>query len=286
MVLIRETSSGKKTKVPSSREKLKDRQANLNNHKEGGFCQVALDSILLNPEQPRKYFDPTSLAELSKSIKQMGVLQPIIIRRDDIGRIFLVAGERRLKAAKMAALTVIPAILTKGNPIEISLIENLQRENLKPIEAAEALNRMLEEYHYTHSQLALLIGKARSTITETLSLSKLPEAVKLECRHADKFPRRLLVEIAKQETPEDMLVLFNNIKENDLRSGEVRKLTRTKRPEKQRNVIAITLEKVSSLHKQLKALNEIDLAATNELEKYELIAELQQLKNAIELILT
>ena len=151
----------------------------------GGVYEIPLGRIQPNPYQPRKYFDETALSELAESIKANGVIQPIVIRQDKDNELYLVAGERRLKAAQLAGLESIPAILTEGNPIEISLIENLQRENLKPVEEAEALEKMIKEFSYTQEQLASVIGKARSTVTEILSLNKLPEPVKDECRRAD-----------------------------------------------------------------------------------------------------
>ena len=135
-----------KTKLAIPKETLEDHPANLNNYQESAFYNVDIELIKPNPHQPRKFFDPDSLAELAQSIKEKGVLQPVIIRKDKTGQIHLVAGERRLRAAKNAGLEKIPAILTSGNPMEISLIENLQRDNLRPIEEAEALGRMMEEY--------------------------------------------------------------------------------------------------------------------------------------------
>ena len=173
----------------------------------GGVYDVPLDRIQPNPYQPRKYFDETAMAELAKSIKQNGVIQPIVLRQGDDNDLFLVAGERRLKAAQLAEMESIPAILTEGNPIEISLIENLQRENLKPVEEAEALEKMIKEFSYTQEQLAHVIGKARSTVTEILSLNRLPDPVKDECRRAD-ISRRVLIEIAKKKTAEEMTALF------------------------------------------------------------------------------
>jgi ParB family transcriptional regulator, chromosome partitioning protein len=275
----RDKLAGKTTKLAAQHEKLEDHPANLNNDEDGGFYQIEIASILPDPNQPRKYFEPESLRELSQSIFQKGVLQPVIIRKDEKGKIFLVAGERRFKAAKMAGLETIPAILTKGNPLEISLIENLQREDLKPVEEAEALHRMIEDHKYTHERLALAIGKARSTITETLSLNRLPEEIKAECRRADNYPRRLLIEVAKQETPEKMLALFQTVKQNELKSADVRKITRPPSDKKDLSPIAVTLGKVSALQKQLGKLN---FAATDETERDQLLSELQQLKKAIE----
>lgn len=282
MPTLKEKLSKTKSKLAVPREKLKDHPANLNDYQEGSFYNVDINLITTNPRQPRKFFNPESLSELSQSIQQKGVLQPVIIRKDDEGKIYLVAGERRYRAAKMAGLEKIPAIITKGNPMEIAIIENLQREDLKPVEEAEALNLMVEEYNYTQEQLALVIGKARTTITETLSLNKLPEQIKEECRRADNFPRRLLVEVAKQKTSEEMIDLFTKIKENNLKSGQVREITRKREKTKQRTPAAIAIEKTAILDN---CLSKLDLNSIEKTEKLELLNNLERLKNSIENII-
>ena len=133
MSTTREKLAKKTSKLAQPREEHEGHPADLNDFQEGAFYQINVDLILPNPDQPRKFFDQERLAELSESIKQKGVLQPIIIRRSEDVQVYLVAGERRWRAAKIAELEKIPAILTKGNPAEIALIENLQRENLSPI---------------------------------------------------------------------------------------------------------------------------------------------------------
>jgi len=282
MPSLRDQLANAKSKLATKKEKLKDHPANFNNHQDGSFYHIDIDLIETDPKQPRKFFNPDSLAELSQSIKQKGVLQPVIIRKDADDKIYLVAGERRYRASKMANLEKIPAILTKGNPMEIAIIENLQRENLKAIEEAEALNQMLIEYNYTQEQLALIIGKARTTITETLSLNKLPEEIKENCRRADNFPRRLLVEIAKQKTEEEKINLFKQVKENGLNSGQVRNITRKRISNKRQTPAAIVLEKTSTLNN---CLAKLDLGSIEETEKFQLIASLEKLKTSIEKII-
>lgn len=279
MPSIREKLAGKTSKLAIPREKIKDHPADPNGFQEGAFCQVEIELISPDLNQPRKYFDPDSLAELSQSIAQRGVLQPVLIRREPTGEIYLVAGERRFRAAKMAGLEKIPAVITRGNPMEIAIIENLQRENLRPVEEAEALGRMVDDYSYTHEQLAFAIGKARSTITETLSLNRLPEEIKEECRRADAWPRRLLVEVAKQQTPKAMLKLFNRIKSASLKSGQVREITRQKPKKGQSAKIAVALGRISDLKK---SLGGIDLAAAKPKEAEKLLSELRDLKKMIE----
>ena len=276
MPSVREKLAQRKSKLTQPQEPIEDHPADVNDYQDGGFFRVDVELVKPNPYQPRKTFDPEKLAELSQSIQKKGVLQPVIIRRDEAGEIYLVAGERRLRAAKMAGLEKIPAILTKGNPAEIALIENLQRENLSPVEESEALARMAEEFEYTQEQIALVVGKARSTITESLSLNRLPESIKEECRRADIYPRRLLVEIAKQETPEEMIALFARVKEGGLKSDQVRAVTRKQRVE--RAPLAITLDKVSALSN---SLSKLDLDPLNQDEKIHLMSVLQELRQTI-----
>jgi ParB family chromosome partitioning protein len=221
MTDIRKKLAGKATKLAQDRPKQDDHPANnVNDCREGSYYHLDIDLILPDPEQPEKYFDPVALAELADSIRQKRLYQPVVVRKDETGRIVLVAGKRRLKAAKMAGLEKIPAVFTQGNPLEISMIENLQRENLKPIEEAEAIGRMMEQHGYTEEKLAFAIGKARHTISEAIKLGRLPETIKDECRRDDKYPWRLLVEIAGQDTPEAMMCLYNRAKQGALKRDE------------------------------------------------------------------
>jgi ParB family chromosome partitioning protein len=271
---IRDKLAGKKSKLSQAAEPLADHPADLNDYPEGSFLRVAVDLVRPNPYQPRQHFDPEKLAELSQSIRRQGVLQPIVVRRDEAGQIFVVAGERRLRAAKMAGLEKIPAIITKGHPAEIALIENLQREDLSPLEEAEALARMAAEFHYTQEQLAALLGKAKSTISEALSLNRLPEAVKDEVRRAELYPRRLLVEIAKQEDPEAMISLFQQIQAQGLKSDAVRQITRPRTITRRRQLLVI-LEKARGLANNLDRLDLSRLPADDRLTLVNTLRSLQ-----------
>jgi ParB family chromosome partitioning protein len=283
MASIRKKLADKKSKLSTSQERLGDHPASLNRFQEGNFYNVEITFIKPDPDQPRKFFDQKSLDELAQSIKQKGVLQPVIIRRDENGAIHLVAGERRLRAAKKAGLNKIPAIFTGGNPREISLIENLQRDNLKPLEEAEALSKMIDEHNYTHEQLALAIGKARSTITETLSLNKLPEEIKKECRRADIYPRRLLVEVAKKKTPGEMVTLFEKIKKSGWKSEEARDQVRKRPQTDSRSQEEIALQKIADL---IRCLKKVDFSNIEEQRRLALAEELENLKRLIEEIFT
>lgn len=276
---IRDKLANKKSKLAGTKEKTKDHPANVSDYDEGSMLSVDIDLITPNPEQPRHYFNPESLAELSQSIKQKGVLQPVIIRKGDDGKVLLIAGERRYRAAKMAGLKKIPAILSKGNPLEIAIIENLQRENLSPIEEAEALARLMKEFKYTQEQLAEVVGKARSTITEILSINRIPDNLRELCRTSD-IPKSHLIEVAKQETPRLMKALLNDIENNDLKTSHLRQKTRPKLsavlPEKA--AVDIALDRINKL---VEAILKIDFDSMNKAEKKKISKALEELNDAL-----
>ena len=146
-----------------------------------GVIQLRLHDIEPNKNQPRQVFDDDALSELSDSIREHGVLQPLIVRPLADGSYQLVAGERRWRASRLAGLSEVPVIiktLTDSEVAVIALIENLQRENLNPIEEAEGISRLIEEYSFTQEQAAEKLGKSRSAVTNTLRLMSLPEKVR------------------------------------------------------------------------------------------------------------
>lgn len=141
-----------------------------------------INEITPNKEQPRKTFDETALEELADSIRQHGVLQPLLVRPLTSGGYQLVAGERRWRASRMAELKEVPVIikeLSDTEAMEIAIIENLQREDLNPIEEAEGLQALIDKCGYTQEQVAVSVGKSRPAITNALRLLKLPEEVRV-----------------------------------------------------------------------------------------------------------
>ena len=145
-----------------------------------GLNEIKISDIQPNPNQPRKHFDETALNELAASIKIHGVIQPIVINEENNGKYMIIAGERRWRAAKIAGLETIPAYIrnfTEKQIKEISIIENLQREDLNPIEAAKAIKQLMEEYKLTQEAVAERIGKSRSVIANTVRLLTLPMEV-------------------------------------------------------------------------------------------------------------
>ncbi|MDA2910990.1 ParB/RepB/Spo0J family partition protein [Nitrospiraceae bacterium AH_259_D15_M11_P09] len=144
--------------------------------------RIPLEQILPNPFQPRKNFSETDISELADSINKNGVLQPILVRRKGDGRYELIAGERRLRAAKLGGLSTIPAMVrnsTDEQTIELALVENLQRKDLNPIETARAYQRLITEFAFTQEKLAEQLGKERSSVANTLRLLNLPNEIQL-----------------------------------------------------------------------------------------------------------
>ena len=149
-----------------------------------GVQELPIDSIVANPRQPRKDFGNKALVELSASLKRSGVLQPVVVRR--YGQQFqIVVGERRWRAAQMAGLTHIPAVVrevTDAEALELALVENLLREDLNPMEEAEAYQRLLTEFSWTQEELGQRVGKDRSSVANCLRLLKLPDLIQADLR--------------------------------------------------------------------------------------------------------
>ena len=149
----------------------------------GGVEEIKISSVHANPNQPRKNFDEEALNELAASIRTHGVIQPIVVNRDEDGGYMIIAGERRWRASKIAGLDTVPCVVknyTERQIKEIAIIENLQREDLNPIEAARAIKQLMEEYNFTQETVADRIGISRPNIANTLRLLSLsPEVIQM-----------------------------------------------------------------------------------------------------------
>ena len=146
----------------------------------GSVAMIAVESVEVNPWQPRYEFDETALQELSESIKIHGLIQPITVRRMSEGSYQLISGERRLRASKLAGLTEVPAYIRIANDqemLEMALVENIQRRDLNPIEVAITYQRLIDECSLTHENLSTRVAKSRSTVTNSLRLLKLPPEI-------------------------------------------------------------------------------------------------------------
>ena len=145
-----------------------------------GYAVIPVDRVSPNPHQPRSVFDEETLASLAASIVEVGVLQPIVVREAEEGYYTLVAGERRWRAAKKIGLTEIPSIIRESDDRSLlteALVENLQREDLSPLEEATAYQELLEDFGLTHEEVGKRVGKSRSAITNSLRLLQLPAAI-------------------------------------------------------------------------------------------------------------
>ena len=145
-----------------------------------GVTTVSINRIQPNRYQPRKTFDQAKLQELAESIREKGIIQPIVVTKTEDSEYELIAGERRLEAAKLAGLSEVPVIIRSVSPkeqLQLAIIENIQRENLNPIEEAGAYKQLLEEFQMTHEQISQIMGKDRSTISNALRLLRLSEPI-------------------------------------------------------------------------------------------------------------
>jgi len=146
------------------------------------LAQIPLDRIAANPYQPRKAFDEKSIDELTRSVREHGIVQPLVVSRTSDNRYRLIAGERRLRAALKAGLQSVPAIIKdlqqESDALQIALIENIQREDLNPIEEANAYHQLHDDFGLTQEEISRRVGKERSTVANFLRLLKLPEPVK------------------------------------------------------------------------------------------------------------
>ena len=190
--------------------------------------RIPLDQILVNPKQPRRDFDEQALGELAASIKIHDIIQPLTVSRLPDGRYQLVAGERRLRASKMAGLADVPAYIRQANDIELlelALLENLQRENLNAIEIALSYKRLMEELEHTQEQVAERMGKERSTVTNYIRLLKLPPDIQVAVRNGSLTMGHARALINVDEV-DKQLYIFNEIKERHLSVRQTEELVR------------------------------------------------------------
>ena len=202
------------------------------------ITNVAIDQLRSNPYQPRKTFDEEALKELASSIKEHGVIQPIIVKKSIKG-FEIVAGERRVKASKLLNKETIPAIVrdfTDTEMMEIALLENLQREDLNPLEEAEAYQRLLTNLNLTQEQLARRVGKSRSHITNILGILSLSNQVKNLIKE-NKLTMSHARAISKLEDVNEQNKLAQAIINNDLSVRDIEEITKPKNKSKQEKIV-------------------------------------------------
>ena len=229
-----------------------------------GLANVPIDQISPNPYQPRKTFNDASIEELSRSVREHGIIQPLVVTKIGDKKYRLIAGERRFRAAQKAELKTVPVVIketmTDTDTLQVALIENIQREDLNPIEEAYAYHQLHEEFQLTQEEISKRVGKERSTVANCLRLLKLPDSVKkllasgqLSMGHARAI---LAVESAKkQEQLAERVVKRNlNVRQTEMLAAE--KSTKAEQPEKEKDVF--TRDAEERLAKTLRSRVEID----------------------------
>jgi ParB family chromosome partitioning protein len=236
---------------------------------------VPLSDLQPDPNQPRKYLDATALEELTASIVQHGVLEPILFRQED-GLIYIVAGERRVAAARKAGLTSIPALfIDSQNYAEISLVENLLRQDLNPVEEAEALDRLQKDHAYKQEDLARMLGKTQPFISMTLSINKLPQTIRNECRKDPSVPKHVLIEIAAKKREDSMLKAYQEYKTSLSPRKKTQTGVKVSKAQGTFNAMDQTETKIKTL----------DIKTLSEEEKQNFILALENIKRSVETVL-
>ena len=238
----------------------------------GQLYSITLSDLHPDPNQPRKFMDPTALEELTASIKQHGVLEPILFRQDTDGILYIVAGERRFAAAQNAGMATIPAIFIEGNYAEISLVENLLRQDLTAVEEAEALKGLMDGQQYTQEQLAGIIGKARTTINEMLSLNRLPQEIRDECRNNGRIFKSDLIAIARNKQDRSMLTAWNKYKA---------KLAKQQTGQTKHEKVSVAQGLIRWLDKTTEKLANLDITSVTDEEKTALSSVLSALSSQL-----
>ena len=238
----------------------------------GTLYHLKPTDLQTDPNHPRKYFDSAALQDLVDSIKDKDVLTPILFREDQDGNLVIVAGERRLQAVREAGLETIPALFIKGNHDEIALVENLLREDLTAIELAEALERIQIEHKYTQEQMTSIIGKSKSTVSEILSLNRLPKQIRDECRSDKSISRQVLLNIARKKREKGMLTQYNKYR--------AKKQTGETSQRKPRGQSTFQTRFTSKFDKMKSFVTDIDLGKLDAAARNDLSSLVEELKKA------
>jgi len=201
---------------------------NINTNGSSSISEVEIDLIFANPNQPRSHFDEDALTELATSIRELGVISPITLRKNDDNTYLIIAGERRFRASKLVGLTSIPAYIRTAadeQVVEMALIENIQREDLNAIEIALTFYRLMEEYKLTQERLSDRVGKKRATIANYLRLLRLPAEIQMGIKNKkiDMGHARAILGISD---PAIQLHLYESIVQNEYTVRKVEELVR------------------------------------------------------------
>jgi ParB family chromosome partitioning protein len=233
-------------------------------HATPGLAEIPISQIQPNPYQPRKTFNEASIEELARSVREHGIVQPLVVTRAG-DKYKLIAGERRFRAAQKAGLTTVPALIKEmmqeGDALQIALIENIQREDLNPIEEALAYHQLHDDFQLTQEEISKRVGKERSTVANFLRLLKLPDPVKklLASGQLSMGHARALLAIEspkKQEQLADRVVRKNlNVRQTEMLASESSPKT-TEKKEKEKDVF--TRDAEDKLQRTLRTKVEID----------------------------
>lgn len=243
------------------------------------IVELDLDDIRQNPDQPRKIFNEATLRDLASSIDKHGLIQPITVKQENESRYLLVAGERRYRAHLLLERRTIPAIITNGNVDEIALIENIQREDLNPLETAQAFQQMIDRYSYTQEELGKVIGKAQNTVSDFLKLNNLPQQIKQDYHVAYdtiSITKSVLIEIAKLKTLDEQLKIWEEVKRGGLTVRVARSKKSTASPESSKSPTDQSLAAGRKFVQKLKELRTEDLT-NNQDARIELLSVRQQI---------
>ena len=238
---------------------------------------VPLAEIQADPGQPRQFMEPVALQELTASMTQMGIIQPVVCRQDPAtSLVYCVAGTRRCAAAGLAGLAEVPAIFIDGsNRAEVALVENLQRQNLNPVEEAEALQSLMDDHAYPQEQLATAIGKSQASISRFLSINRLPKEIRDKCRQDPTVPRNVLFEIARKKQERSMLTQFQ--KYRDQQAKIAARQTGAATPRKRTKAETLT----SQIGAMQDKIGDLELLSFAQQDRKMLMAAMTALQNAM-----
>jgi len=252
-------------------------------YEKGNLYQIPITYLKPDPDQPRKVIDPEALAELVTSIEKFGIIQPLLFRDAGQGQLTIVAGERRWQAAQQVGLTTLPAIYIEGNYAELALVENLQRQDLTSVEEAEALQRLMNEQNLTQEQLGGIVGKARTTVRDILTINRLPQAIRDECRGDRTITRQTFIDIARKKQERGMITAYNAYRLKQQKAKEAGGQTPNQPSGKNPNDPAVVLE---FAQKVVKKIGNIETTAWTDDEREKVLSVFIDIKNKINIFIS
>ncbi len=252
-------------------------------YEKGKLYQIPVTDLNPDPDQPRKVIDPEALAELVTSIAKFGIIQPLLFRDAGKGRLFIVAGERRWQAAQQVGLATLPAIFVEGNYAELALVENLQRQDLTSVEEAEALQRLMNEQNFTQEQLGGIVGKARTTVRDILTINRLPQTIRDECRGDRIISRQTLIDVARKKQERGMITAYNAFLIKQQKAKQAGEKNPSKPRGKSLNDPAAALEFAQKLDAKITG---IDTTGWTKKDREKVCAALIAVKDKIDIFIT